>query len=126
MATTQSSKDVSFVSPARPLTDQLEEIVETWAKSQYELVTLAAEFADSPEWILTGSPTAAHWLAIIADVQPCTAREWIRIGRLLTTLPATADRCHQPAATSEQATEEICQSTRSTLRRLRTLRPIGI
>ena len=87
---------VSFVSGTRPLRSpllraQLEEVVETWAKSQYELVTLAAEFADSPEWVLTGSPTPAHWLAIIADVEPCTAREWIRIGRQVKTLPATAD-----------------------------------
>lgn len=79
------------VSTTRPLTRQLEEIVETWAKSQYELVVLAAEFADSPEWVVTGSPTAAHWLAIIADIEPCTAREWIRIGRLLKRLPAIAD-----------------------------------
>ena len=91
MATITTSRGDSFVSTTRPLTRQLEEIVETWAKSQYELVMLAAEFADSPEWIVTGSPTAAHWLAIIADVEPCTAREWIRIGRLLKTLPATAD-----------------------------------
>ncbi|MBT5756465.1 MAG: DUF222 domain-containing protein [Acidimicrobiaceae bacterium] len=75
----------------RPLTDRLEDVVETWAQSHYELVTLAAGFADSPEWILTGSPTAAHWLAAIAGVEPCTAREWIRIGRLLQNLPATAD-----------------------------------
>jgi len=68
----------SFVSTTRPVTDRLQEVVESWAKSQYELVTLAAEFADSPEWILTGSPTAAHWLAIIADVEPCTCREWRR------------------------------------------------
>jgi hypothetical protein len=81
----------SFVSSARPLTDRLEDIIETWATSHYELVTLAAEFADSPEWILTGSPTPAHWLAIIADVEPCTTREWIRIGRCLAGLPATAD-----------------------------------
>lgn len=91
MAAIGSSGHVSFVSGTRPLTDRLEDVVETWARSQYELVTLAAEFADSPEWVLTGSATAAHWLAIIADVEPCTAREWIRIGRLLTTLPATAD-----------------------------------
>jgi len=78
-------------SGTRPLTDRLEEVVETWARSQYELVTLAAEFADSPEWVLTGSPTPAHWLAIIADVEPCTAREWVRIGRKLQKLPATAD-----------------------------------
>ena len=38
---------VSFVSGTRPLKSpllraQLEEVVETWAKSQFELVTLAA------------------------------------------------------------------------------------
>jgi len=95
--TTKTTKQVavSFVSGTRPqtsgLADRLEEIVESWARSQYELVTLAAEFADSPGWMLTGSPTAAHWLAIIADVEPCTAREWIRIGRMLQALPAIAD-----------------------------------
>lgn len=47
--------------------------------------------AGSPEWVLTGSPTAAYWLAIIADVEHCTAREWIRIGPILQTLPTTAD-----------------------------------
>ena len=55
---------VSFVSGTRPLRPphlraRLEEIVETWAKSQYELVTLAAEFADSPEWALP--PKAPRW-----------------------------------------------------------------
>jgi len=81
----------AFVEQTRPLTRRLEEIVETWAKSHYELVTHAAEFADSPEWVLTSAPTAAHWLAGIADIEPCTACEWIRIGRRLQTLPATAD-----------------------------------
>lgn len=67
----------------RSLTGELEQIVDTWANSQYELVTVAAEFADSPEWVLTGSRTAAHWLAIITDVEPCTAREWLsRSGRV--------------------------------------------
>gem|GEM_PF-5932750 len=94
---------VFFESGTRPrpqsLTDRLESVVETWAKSQHELVTLAAAFADSPEWILTGSPTPAHWLAIIADVEPCTAREWIRIGRCLKALLAgTTD-----SATTRQA-----------------------
>ena len=80
-----------FVADTRPLTRLLEEIVDTWARSHYELVTHAAEFADSAEWVLTGASTAAHWLAGIADIEPCTAREWIRIGRVLQTLPATAD-----------------------------------
>lgn len=92
---TTSSSHRSFVSGTRPqsleLADRLEQIVENWSQSQYELVVLSAEFADSPEWVLTGSPTAAHWLAIIADVEPCTSREWIRIGRLLAALPHTSN-----------------------------------
>jgi len=96
MATTNARRTsgfpVSTTRPmARPLTVRLEKVVESWARTQFELVTLAAEFADSPEWILTGSPTAAHWLAIVADVEPCTTREWIRIGRKLVELPAIAE-----------------------------------
>jgi hypothetical protein len=61
-----------------------------WARSQYRLVILAAEFADSVEWLMDGSPSAAHWLAEVADVETCTAREWIRVGRKLAGLPAIA------------------------------------
>ena len=55
---------------ARPLTDRLEEIVESWAKSQYDLVTLAAEFADSAEWVLTGF---AHGSSLVGDHCRCRA-----------------------------------------------------
>ena len=77
--------------PPHRLCDQLRHIAATWARSQHQLVLLAARFADSSEWALEGAPTAAHWLAQVADVEPCTAREWIRIGRRLRDLPATAD-----------------------------------
>ena len=73
------------------LAAELREVAAIWSRSQHRLVVLAAEFADSTEWILDGSPTAAHWLADVADVEACTTREWIRIGRLLRSLPATAD-----------------------------------
>jgi len=73
----------------RPLGSQLAEVAQRWAESQFRLVTLAAEFADSTEWMLE-SPTAAHWLAHAADVEPCTAREWIRIGHKLRDLPLIA------------------------------------
>lgn len=81
----------SFFSDTRPLMRQLEAVVETWARTHHELVRLAAEFADSPDWIVTGAPTPAHWLASIADVETCTAREWIRIGRRLRELPSIAE-----------------------------------
>lgn len=86
-----ASRPTSSASDTRPLTSQLQHIARIWADSQHHLVVLAAEFADSHEWIIAGSPTAAHWLAHTADVETCTAREWIRIGRKLSTLPAIAD-----------------------------------
>ncbi len=74
----------------RPLTDELVAVARDWAECQYRLVILAAAFADSTEWVADAS-TAADWLAGVADVEPCTAREWIRIGRRLAELPALAD-----------------------------------
>ncbi|MFN3218185.1 MAG: hypothetical protein ACE367_16955 [Acidimicrobiales bacterium] len=59
-------------------------------RCQYRIIVAAAAFAESPEWILDGSPTPAHWLATVAGIEECTAREWIRIGRALTSLPVTA------------------------------------
>lgn len=80
---------VSEGSGTRPLASALVEVVGRWAEAQYRLVVLAAEFADSAEWV-PESPTAAHWLASVADVEPCTAREWIRIGHKLRDLPRIA------------------------------------
>ena len=95
----------------RPLSTQVRRHAAQWARSQYQLVVLAAEFADSDEWALDGSPTPAHWLAAIADVETCTAREWIRIGRCLRVLPMTADAF---------ATRELSYSKVRTLTRLAT------
>jgi hypothetical protein len=59
-------------------------------QDQYQLVVTAAAFADSGEWVLDGASSAGAWLAAIADVEAATAREWIRIGRLLHDLPTIA------------------------------------
>jgi hypothetical protein len=80
---------VSDGAGTRPLASALVDVTRRWADAQFRLVTLAAEFADSAEWVLE-SPTAAHWLAATADVETCTAREWIRIGHKLRDLPAIA------------------------------------
>lgn len=80
---------VSEGAGTRPLASALVEVVGRWADAQYRLVVLSAEFADSVEWVRE-SPTAAHWLAAAADVETCTAREWIRIGHKLRGLPAIA------------------------------------
>ncbi|MEO6629721.1 MAG: DUF222 domain-containing protein [Aquihabitans sp.] len=74
-----------------PLSAELLEVTGQWSHSQHRIVALAAEFAESAEWVLAGSPSPAHWLAAVAGVEACTAREWVRIGRQLRALPATAD-----------------------------------
>ena len=58
-----------------------------WSASQRRLVQLAAQLEASGEWALDGSPTCAHWIADALDVEVSTAREWLRIGRLLAELP---------------------------------------
>jgi hypothetical protein len=50
------------------------------------LVGLVAELDESHEWVLDGSPTCAHWVADALDIEVCTAREWLRIGRALAEL----------------------------------------
>ena len=80
---------VSAGAGTRPLASALVEVTRRWADAQYRLVVLAAEFADSAEWVLE-SPSAAHWLAAAADVETCTTREWIRIGHKLRALPQIA------------------------------------
>jgi hypothetical protein len=57
------------------------------AASQYGIVRLAAELDASGEWSIDGSPTCAHWIAAALDVEVSTAREWLRVGRALNTLP---------------------------------------
>ena len=74
-----------------PLSAELVEVTSRWADHQHRLIELAAAFDDSAEWLLAGSPSAAHWLAAVADVEVCTAREWVRIGHQLRALPAIAD-----------------------------------
>ena len=73
------------------VSDRLVVAAKAWSQSQYELVALAAELADGPEWILAGSPTAAHHVALIADVEASTAREWLRVGKRVRGLPAIAE-----------------------------------
>ncbi len=58
------------------------------ATAQRRLVHLAADFADGDIWLLGGAPTAAHWIADALDLEVCTAREWIRVGRCLRELRA--------------------------------------
>ncbi len=63
-------------------------LVESWSRSQYELMRTAVQVANSQVWVADLAPTAAHWIADIAGIAVCTAREWIRVGRALSCLPA--------------------------------------
>jgi len=77
-----------ITNPTGPLSADLLDNIRVWSRSQHDIIVAAA---DSAEWVLAGSPTPAHWLAAVADIEPATAREWVRIGRQLRELPATAD-----------------------------------
>ena len=70
------------------LSTRLLEVGGAFSSTQHDLVTLAARFEASNEWILDGAPSAAHWMADRLDVCIATAREWIRIGKALSDLPA--------------------------------------
>jgi len=59
---------------------------EHWSTAQRRLVHLVVELERSGEWAIDGSPTCAHWIAAAIDIEVCTAREWLRVGRALTAL----------------------------------------
>jgi len=58
-----------------------------WAAGHYELVRLTVALDESQEWAYDGAPSCAHWVAEALDIEVCTAREWLRIGRALAQLP---------------------------------------
>ncbi len=62
-----------------------------WSSSITQLIALSVELDDSGEWALDGSPTCAHWIAATLDIEIGTAREWLRIGRVLAHLPMTTN-----------------------------------
>lgn len=78
------------LSPSLRLANDLNIALTTWSSSQRLVIGLAADFADSPEWVATRAVSAAHWIAGVADIEVATAREWIRVGRRLRVLPLIA------------------------------------
>ena len=59
-----------------------------WSRAQHRLVELVVALDDSGHWAADGAPTCAHWVADALDIEVCTAREWLRIGRRLSELTA--------------------------------------
>ncbi|MDP2293397.1 MAG: DUF222 domain-containing protein [Actinomycetota bacterium] len=78
------------VPPGLRISHELHLAISTWSTSQRAVIGLAADFADSGEWAVTGAVSAAHWIAAVADIEVCTAREWIRVGKQLRSLPIIA------------------------------------
>jgi hypothetical protein len=54
-----------------------------WSAGQRELVRLVTRLDASGEWVVEGAASCAHWVAAALDIEVCTAREWLRIGRAL-------------------------------------------
>lgn len=71
------------IPPGLRLTHDLNTALTTWSTSQREVIGLAADFAESGEWAISNAVSAAHWIASVADIEVCTAREWIRVGKRL-------------------------------------------
>ena len=63
----------------------------SWARAHHELVMGCVDIADGVVWIVDGAPSAAHWIAAQLDVEPCTVRDWLRVGRTLREFHASAD-----------------------------------
>ncbi len=82
-ATNNASADASHTA------DRFRSTARTWARSQQALVLLAADIDDSGCWLAEGHTTPAAWIAVAADVETCTAREWLRISHALRRLPHT-------------------------------------
>ena len=78
------------IPPGLRVAHDLNRALTTWSTSQRTVIGLAADFAESGEWMATGAVSAAHWIAGVADIEVCTAREWIRVGRRLRALPLIA------------------------------------
>ena len=85
------TRNTSPISPGLSLSNDLNDALTTWSTSQRTVIGLAADFAESGEWAATGAVSAAHWITGVADIEVCTAREWIRVGRRLRVLPLIAD-----------------------------------
>lgn len=79
------------IPPGLRLSHDLNDALTTWSTSQRAVIGLAADFADSGEWMAASAASAAHWIAAVADIEVCTAREWIRVGRRLRSLTVIAD-----------------------------------
>lgn len=62
-----------------------------WAGAHREVVRVSVRLDRSKDWALDGARSCAQWVASALDIEMSTAREWLRVGRLLEQLPLIAD-----------------------------------
>jgi hypothetical protein len=86
--------DELVLTPAVPahaptVQEQILEVGARWRATQHRLVHLVAELDETGDWVGQGRESCAHWVADALDIEVCTAREWLRVGRALRGLPHT-------------------------------------
>lgn len=101
MAVEQEQQHVSIA-------DELLSVGRQSTSVMYRLVKLCAAFERSTEWAFAGLPTASHWIAMNMDVELSTAREWVRVGKVLEGLP----RCDAAFASGRLSYSKIRTLTR--------------
>ena len=60
---------------------RLVEAGRTWSAGQHRVISIIGAIDHSNVWIADGATSAAAWVAAVLDIETCTAREWVRIGR---------------------------------------------
>src|SRR4051794_1597089 len=82
-----------------------------WSAGQRELVRSIAALDASGEWAVDGAATCAHWVANALDVEVCTARDWVRVGRCLAVLPSIDAAFEQGRLSYSKVRALICVAT---------------
>jgi len=70
---------------------QLVDVWKQWSSHTHRLLRLIGGLEASGEWVADGAVTCAHWISDTLDTELSTAREWLRVSRALTDLPACDD-----------------------------------
>ena len=60
---THTATGTTPIPPGLRLSHDLNDALTTWSTSQRTVIGLAADFADSGEWMATSATSAAHWIA---------------------------------------------------------------
>lgn len=83
-----TNREARLLHVAEPTVQQeILQVGASWQTAQHRLLHLIVELDETGGWEGQGHPSCAHWVAAALDIEVCTAREWLRIGRALKRLP---------------------------------------